>query len=388
MRFIKKALVLTVFFISFISVFGQDSEINVYNITETEPCQKPEHNNSDFSWRNNFLWDVDFYGLFDNREFKAPHQTPQTIFGARITPEIGLKFLDYNRVCAGISWREQFGENDYEKVKYVLYYKYDQRPFKITFGSFPRTLLTQELPDAILYDSLRFANPLIQGVLLQYEGKSGYAEAYIDWRSKQGIDQREIFSIVSNGRFYYKNLLFAGWNLMMNHYAKPLNGEGYNVVDNIQGNPYIGVNFAKLAPVFDSLQIQAGALISTNRDRGLEVWDTPAGFLAEFDIEWKGLGLHQTFYAGDNQLSLYYKYGSSLHHSDPFYQATTYSRTDIYYRLFRKSPVGIKALFNIHVADGTVQFQQQVIVSFNIGNEMFHKKKMKHNNRIKGDGSF
>ena len=164
----------------------------------------------------------------------------------------------------------------------------------------------------------------------------GYAEAYIDWGGKQGIDQREMFSIVSNGRFYYHNLLFAGWNLLVNHYAKPLNSEGYNVVDNIMANPYLGVNFAELTPVFDSLQFQAGALISMNRDRGMEVWHKPVGFLAEFDIEWKGLGLHQTFYAGDNQLSLFYKYGASLHNSDPFYQASTYITKEILFQVILK----------------------------------------------------
>lgn len=330
--------------------------------------------NNEFDWKNNFLWDIDFFGLFDNREFKAPFQTPQTIFGARITPEVGIKFLENNQVNMGISWKEDFGEKEYEKIKYVLYYKYDKKPFKITFGSFPRRFLTQEFPNAIIYDSLRFEEPLIQGVLLQYQRNSGYSELYIDWKGKQEIDQRERFTIASNGRFYHKNLLFLGWNVLMNHYAKPENSEGYNVVDNFMANPYVGINFAEMTHTFDSLQLKIGALGSMNRDRGNDDWHHPIGLLAEFDIEWKGLGLHQSFYWGQNQLSFYNKYGSSLHFADPFYRARTYSRSDIYYRLFRKSPVDIKALFNIHVAEGRVQFQQQLVVGVNINKGLFRKK--------------
>ena len=104
--------------------------------------------------------------------------------------------------------------------------------------------------------------PLIQGVLLQYNRNNGFAEVYIDWKGQQDIDHRERFTIASNGRFYHKNLLFLGWNVLLNHFAKPINAEGYNVVDNFMANPYVGINIAQVAPVFDSLQVKLGVLVS------------------------------------------------------------------------------------------------------------------------------
>ena len=61
-----------------------------------------------------FVYDVDFEMRFDNREFYRSAFTPSmTIFGARLTPRLGLAFGESNgaqhRLMAGVDVMKDFG---------------------------------------------------------------------------------------------------------------------------------------------------------------------------------------------------------------------------------------------------------------------------------------
>ncbi|MGL4292422.1 MAG: hypothetical protein ACRCSQ_02405 [Bacteroidales bacterium] len=321
-----------------------------------------------------FLWDVDFTGFFDNREFKPPYQVPQTFFGTRLSPEIGVQLREEHQLMGGLSWLMEFGSHTDRKVDWTVYYRDNSPGLKAAFGAFPRRLLAQEYPSALMYDSILYFNPNINGALIQYFSKAGYVEAYIDWRSKQTNKDREVFVMASSGRYAYKQA-FAGWFLSVTHFAKTKNAPGdMNVIDNIMFNPYIGGNFSHQT-VFDSLQFKTGALISMDRNRGNGIWRRPVGFLGEFTMEWRFLGLHDVFYAGGNQLPFYNEFGSALHSADPFYQAKIYNRTDIYVYLLRNKYVECKAACNIHYDRHRVQFQQQLLLRFNINQQATEKRK-------------
>ena len=316
-------------------------------------------------------------GFFDNREFKPPTQTPQTLFGTRLTPLIGVRIQECHELMGGVSYIQEFGSKKSYKVDPSVFYKYNTESFKVSFGAFPRRSLIKELPGAILYDSLLYFNPMINGALFQYISKNGFAEAYIDWRSKQGEYDREIFTIVSNGRYIWKDLFFLNWNVSMNHFAKPRKADSLNVVDNFMVNPNIGLDFSRRTEIFDSLQITIGPLISLNRDRGLENWHTPVGFLGQFDIQWRFLGLNQTIYAGKNQLTFFDRYCSDLHYADPFYRAKFYSRSDIYFKIVDKQLFECVGSLNVHVAGGRTHFQQQLIIRFHIDQSILKNNKRK-----------
>ncbi|MEG0948767.1 MAG: hypothetical protein RR212_03720 [Bacteroidales bacterium] len=323
-----------------------------------------------------FLWEVDFTGFFDNREFKAPYQTPQTFFGTRLSPEIGIQIKEEHQLMGGLSWLQEFGSHKDHKVDWTVYYRYNSDKLKASFGAFPRRLLVEEYPSALMYDSILYFNPNINGALLQYFCKAGYAEAYIDWRSQQTKVDREIFTMASSGRFALKQA-FAGWFLTVTHFAKPKNPEtDMNVIDNIMFNPYIGGNFSGMT-VFDSLQLKTGFLMSLDRNRGNGAWYTPRGFLGELTLEWRFLGMHDVFYWGENQLPFYKDFGAALHSADPFYRARVYNRTDLYVYFLRNKYVECKASCNIHVARRQVQFQQQLFLRFNINQQAFSKKDRK-----------
>lgn len=321
-----------------------------------------------------FLWEVDFTGFFDNREFKAPYQTPQTFFGTRLSPAIGVAIKDEHELMGGLSWMREFGSHKDRKIDWTVFYRYNTPKLKASFGSFPRRLLVEEYPSALVYDSILYYNPNINGALIQYFTPAGHVEAHIDWRSQQTKTDREIFTMASSGRFNLKRA-FAGWFLTVNHFAKPKNApEGMNVIDNIMFNPYIGGNFSRLTPL-DSLQLKTGLLMSLDRNRGDGIWHRPAGLLAELTLQWRFLGLHDVFYAGGNQLPFYNEFGSALHFADPFYRAKVYNRTDLYVYLLRNKYVECKALCNMHAVGGRLQFQQQLLLRFNINQQAVKKQK-------------
>ena len=61
-----------------------------------------------------FVYDLDFEMRFDNREFATSTFTPSmTIFGARLTPQVGLALTEDNgaqhRLMAGIDVMKDFG---------------------------------------------------------------------------------------------------------------------------------------------------------------------------------------------------------------------------------------------------------------------------------------
>lgn len=322
-----------------------------------------------------FLWEVDFLGFFDNREFKAPYQIPQTLFGTRLSPELGIGFRENHQLMAGVSWMGEFGSDKTSIVDWTVYYRYKSKQLNASFGSFPRRQLVEEYPMAMLYDSLLYFNPNINGMLLQYFMPCGYAEVYVDWRSKQSNRDREIFTIASDGRIDIRRF-FTGWYLTLNHFAKPRLAEGEHVVDNLMFNPYAGVDLSELL-FLDKLRLKAGLLLSMNRNRGDGKWISPAGFLGEVIAEWRFLGLSNLIYAGKDQLTFYDEFGADLHYGDPFYRAPFYDRVDVYAYLLRKKFVECKVSANFHIVDRSVQSQQQLILQFNLDQSQFSNRKGK-----------
>ncbi|MEG1617607.1 MAG: hypothetical protein RR202_11515 [Bacteroidales bacterium] len=321
------------------------------------------------------LWDLDFFGFFDNREFTKPCQIPQTFFGTRLSPEVGVGFRENHQLMAGLSWISEFGSEKDSKIDWTVYYRYKSKKMNATFGSFPRRQLAEEYPMAMQYDSILYFNPNINGVLLQFYAEAGYAEMYVDWRSKQTESHREIFTIASDGKFNYRRT-FAGWFFSMNHFAKAKYADNTHVIDNLMFNPYLGTNLSGLT-FLDSLQVKGGLLLSANRNRGVGTWHVPTGFLGEIGAEWRILGVKNLLYAGKDQFTFYNEFGSYLYRGDPFYRLSFYDRLDVYVYLLKKRFVECKFSANFHFADGRVQRQQQLFVRFHIDQSYGGKKKQK-----------
>ena len=321
-----------------------------------------------------FLYDVDAAVWFDNREYKGPIQIPQTLFAFRLSPEIGVGLTDReggnHSLRAGVHYIQPMGGN-WRDVRFhpTVYYEYLFKGLSMRLGAVPYKYFIRQLPDFLRYDSIAYAQPNIQGALVQYQSKHGYVEAMCDWRGLQRPDQREMFRITVDGEYSYQGLFryFVGGVAQMNHkasYAPPTPREG--VCDEALISPNIGIDFSAPTPL-DVLFLRASYIFDYQRDREYHVKSMPQGMLLEFMINWRWIGVKNTFYYGDNLMPFYKIYGADFNQGDPFYQSKIYNRTDFYLYLVRKSFVNCYVSWNMHWEPlGGLQHQQQVMAVFSL----------------------
>ena len=306
-----------------------------------------------------FVLDVQNKNFFDNREVHSPYQIYQTLFGSHLGADIGVQYGD-NTVMVGAQLIKDFGATGLFKSDLTFYYHYDNGRFSGAFGSFPRKILKRELPDIFVYDSLRYYSPVLHGALIKYESKYGYAEAYCNWINKQGEGQREIFEIVSDGRFGYKGF-YGGWNIQLLHFSVPRPSNGLKVYDKLMLNPHIGFESGKLGWL-DGFGLEAGLMLSLNRDRNDMIWKTPMGFLGDVRIRKWRFELRDRLYVGKPQFSDYELYGPQLHRGDPYYRSSLYNRTDVCFYLLNNKIVKCYVNASFHYTERKLDCSQQVIL--------------------------
>ena len=317
------------------------------------------------------MYDVDFITYFDNREYHSALQPSQTIFGTRLSPEIGVMFNDSlggsHTLMAGVSYIQPFGANwKSAKLLPTIYYTYKIKGFTANLGAIPHSHLRNALPDYLMSDSMAFAYPNIQGALFQYQSKWGFAEFLCDWRGMPSATTREAFRLVIDGQFQY-NWFFAGGYGQLNHLAnKSSDQPNLGVCDDIYINPFIGVDFSNKTPL-DSLSLKAGYIVGMQRDRKNNLTHIPQGAMVDLFVRWKFLGIQNRLYAGDNLMPLYHEYGTLLNQGNSFYQSPIYNRTDLFIYIIQRRFVNCYFAWNLHYTKGEkLGHQQQLIVRFNL----------------------
>lgn len=321
-----------------------------------------------------FIYNVDFTTYFDNREYHAPYQTPQTIFNFRLSPEVGVRIRDgiggKHELIAGVSYTQRLGGN-WKDVQFdpIAFYHFQYKGFDAGLGAIPYTRRIAPMPDWLMYDSLVYMHPNIQGALLMYQDKRGYVELMCDWRGAQTAERREMFRIMLDGQYRYKWLIVGGL-ADLNHKAGFAEPNYEAVMDDAHLNANIGANVSSYTP-FDSLTIRAGYIFGWERDRGVNENFYNHGLIIELYANWWFLGLKNTFYYGDNQQPLRPR-NPDVALGDPFYQAHLYNRTDIFAYLYRNSFVNFYFSWNMHYDGHSLQHQQQLIARFNL-NGLYHK---------------
>lgn len=307
------------------------------------------------------VWGVNNYSFFDNREVHTPYQRSQTLFGSRLGAEVGVQFGS-NAIIAGGQAIKDFGDSGIVGGDFTFYYSYERGHISGAFGSFPRERLRRELPDVFVYDSIRYYTPVLHGALIQYTGEHGYAEFYCNWLNKQGVGEREIFELVTDGRFGHKGY-YLGWNVQLTHFSVPRPHDGLKVYDKLMTNPHIGYESSRLHWA-DALSLEAGLLLSLNRDRSDMVWHTPMGFLADVKLRKCRFELRDRLYTGNPQFTHYDVYGARLHRGDPYYRSSLYNRTDVTFYLLNRVDVQCYATASFHYTEGAIDNSQQLILRF------------------------
>ena len=305
------------------------------------------------------LWGVNNYSFFDNREVHTPYQRSQTLFGSRLGAEAGVQFGP-NAIIAGAQVIKDFGDGGITGGDFTFYYHYGQGPVSGAFGSFPRERLCRELPDVFVYDSIRYYTPVLHGALIQYTGEYGYAEFYCNWLNRQGVGEREIFELVTDGRFGYKGC-YLGWNVQLTHFSVPRPANGLKVYDKLMVNPHAGYESTDHCWA-DALSLEAGLLLSLNRDRNDMLWHAPMGFLGDARVRKGRFELRDRLYAGNPQFTHYEVYGARLHRGDPYYRSSLYNRTDLSFYLLDRVGVQCYATASFHYTEGGIDNSQQLIL--------------------------
>lgn len=314
-----------------------------------------------------FLYDVDFTTYFDNREYHAPYQIPQTILNFRLSPQIGVRILDRiggkHELVAGVSYTQRLGGN-WRDVQFapIAYYHFNYRGFDAGMGAIPYTRRIMPMPEWLMYDSLTYYHPNIQGALLQYQDARGYVEFMCDWHSAQTEERREMFRLVLNGQYQYKWLQVGGLAHM--HHKARFSTTFEPVMDDVHLHAFAGADLTKYTPL-DSLSLRAGYIFGWQRDRGTNDSFLSHGLMLELYANWWFLGVKNTFYYGDGLQPLRER---NIHSclGDPFYQSRIYNRTDLFVYLYRSSFVNFYFSWNMHYDGISLQHQQQMIVRFQL----------------------
>lgn len=301
--------------------------------------------------------EADFTTLFDNTEYAAMKNVSSgTLFGARLTPKVGIEWHERNQLMVGADLYQDFGCNKFlSDAKLQLYYAYKAPKVELYAGLFPRRAM-EGLRSPLFFDpSYCFYNNSISGVLARYQDVSGlsYIEFAMDYTGMRSYDMRESFAIMSSGRYGFDCPgFFIGYDFYMGHYAKDYNPETMDgVVDNIMLTPYVEYSNSDLWRMGgDNVCFNArlNYVQSLQRDRINENrWEHPFGGELFVDFEWNGLELSNRLYVGKGSLLTYYnRYGSDLYHGMPLYRTEKgiYDAIALSYeRWFFSSTVGVKA---------------------------------------------
>ncbi len=304
-----------------------------------------------------FEWNVNFHGFADNREYATSGRYPQTIFGARIAPEIGIAVDSIHRLRAGINYLHEFGSSPSGKVNPTLYYNYQQRGFNFYIGMFPRYGLLSDYPRAILNDTLLYYRPNVEGMLLRYENATFFQQIWIDWTSRQTDMDREQFMVGLSGKVS-ANLLYFSHHAMLWHNAGPMiKIPNDQVRDNGAAMVRVGLDLSKRT-FLDSLDIHVGGVVGYDRLRGIYEWRTAAGFITGLHAAYRNFFLENTFFTGE---PLDVPYG------DQFYTARRYDRFEIGWTPIRYKGLEGKFIASFHFTPGAVDNQQQFLLRYHIG---------------------
>ena len=328
---------------------------------------------------------------FDNREYYASNfSSSMTIFGARLTPSVGLALSEDNgaehKVMLGIDIMKDFGSEAVSNLfqEMSIYYNFDKKigrtQMGIYAGVFPRTAMEGSYSQAFFSDSLRFYDNNLEGLLLKFHRPKAYFEVGCDWMGQFGHTRREKFMIFTAGEGKVLPFMSLGYAGYMLHFAN--SGRSNGLVDNILLNPYARFDLGEKAQM-QTLSFRLGWLQAMQRDRAYAgIFVYPYGL--EFDQEVRNwnVGIHNRIFYGQDMMPYYnnydnagLKYSSDLYYGDPFYRihddGTTgpglYDRLEVYYepKLGNVLKLRVSALFHFH-SFGYSGCQQMVSLRFNL----------------------
>lgn len=394
----KKYLSILLILCALSSFDGMSQEMFSWGFSTNEPRQK----------KVELAYDANFDFKFDNREFDAGKEQfteSMTLFGARLTPSIGVKvnqnqFISH-RLMAGIDIMKEFGrspssvkssseadrglENTRLFREITLYYGIDARlddwRIKGYAGVFPRAFSEGEYSQAFFSDSLKFYDNNLEGLLVKASAPRTFMEIVFDWNGKYGSYRREQFNMFGYGHYDFTRWLTAGLAFKYHHYA---NTEEYgSVVDDGLFQPFVKFGFGEYIG-WQDLSVKTAAYFAVQQDRRQENGQhNSAGAEITLNVRNWNVGIENRLYCGKSLYPFYnyvddggFKYGNNLYAGSPFYRVvpydsdkfSCYDRVELYYQPHIADFLDLRLSIVAHFPDGFryAGMQQKASLIFNL----------------------
>jgi hypothetical protein len=319
--------------------------------------------------------DINFNGLgyLDNREYKAFIPRSRTYSGTRTTLDFGLNMDSLNHFVVGANMLHEFGAIPFfGDVAPVAYYKFESKTWLFNAGEFPREGLTTDFPRALLNDTLMYFRPNIQGLLARYTSNDGtFTETgFIDWLSRQTNVEREQFMFAASGKWRpnaYGPFYLSHYFMLMHDAGAAILLPNDHIGDNGGFEVKLGLDFTHRQHLLDSLSFEAGTLVSLERVRGLDGFQTPKGFVFNAYGSYHRIAVFEEFYAGQ---------GSHITYGDSYYSKPMYNRLDIIYTPFLFKHIKGQFVASFHFSPGQFNDNQEVFrISYDLGREVIARFK-------------
>jgi hypothetical protein len=351
--------------------------------------------------QQDFLWKAGLHAFFDNNEFAGSLlRESQTMAGVHIAPEVGLGWEKKHRVFVGADIMREFGSDqliDYSDL--IAYYEYspvthkyintisppnsremrlfeENRPFRFYMGAFPRKMVLDKYPRMFFQDSIWNYRPLMTGIFWEKRSSGKYfLNAWLDWTQRQTKERNEAFFVGLSGR-YNLGMFYGQFFSYMYHFAakkEAVVSEGLH--DNVLVWTSLGIDLTKNTDLFQKLEINAGWTMGVERDRDIGVFHTPQGFLSEIKVEYKGLGLFNTYYRGRRQQVFYGDHSNNLYWGDPYYRSTEYNRADLYVNFIKTDVVNLRFTYSLHFVERAVVTHHEQLLTATFDLDNFSAKK-------------
>jgi hypothetical protein len=324
-----------------------------------------------------FFWQARLSSFFDNGEFDGSHvKIPQTMAGVMIAPELGFKWDSVNRIVAGVNLMHEFGSNEiFDRFYPTAYYEYCKKPLTFLMGAFPRSMVLENYPRMFFSDSISYYKPNIEGLCIQYGKDQRYVNVWLDWTGRQSQDVLEAFFVGLSGRYNLGILYVQHFSYMFHQASKHDRFIRYEPLhDNFLIQTMVGADLSGRT-FFDRLEVSAGWVMGLERGRIIGPdWIAMHGLQVEARVEYKFVGIYNSFYTGQGIMYFYEKYKNDLYWGDPAYRVKTYDRADIYIRFLRKQHISLDLTWSLHFLEGRVYNEQMLKLRIDINKPVITSK--------------
>ena len=326
---------------------------------------------SSLSFAQKFVYQAGIHSFFNNNEFIGSEvKTSQTMAGVHFVPQLGLSFQEKHRIFVGADAMQEFGSDKaIDFFDPIAYYQFDSQPFIFYMGAFPRKPLLDNYPRMFFQDSIHNCRPIMNGIFWEFRSKKDdYLNVWLDWTSRQTEKRRENFFMGWSGK-YQLGVVYGQHIGYMFHFAGRMNPPVHEPVhDNGLMLTSLGIDLAKKAN-FEKLELNAGYSVGLDRNRGDDDgWHRSRGFLSELKVEYRGIGLLNTFYSGQGQQFFYNQFQNQLYWGDQAYRATSYDRADLYVYFIKTHVACVKLIYSFHFLENKMFHEQALYATFDLNN--------------------